>query len=76
MSEIIKDINRYNIIEGILNIKDNLLFNSEEEMEVELYINNKKVKIIKEGYKYIFDSNINKVKYEFKIYFKKIIKDI
>ena len=48
MNEIIKDINKYNIIEGIINIKDDLLFNSEEEIEVEVYINNKKVKVIKE----------------------------
>ena len=76
MNEIIKDINKYNIIEGILDIKDNLLFNSKEEIEVKVYINNKKVEIIKEGNKYKFESNINKTKNEFKIYFKNIIKDI
>ena len=74
MNEITKDINKYNIIEGIIKIKDDLLFNSEEEIEVEVYINNKKVKIIKEEYK--LDNNIKKEKYEFKIYFKNIIKDI
>ena len=77
MNEITKDINKYNIIEGIIKIKDDLLFNSEEEIEVEVYINNKKVKIIKEGNKYKLDNNnIKKEKYEFKIYFKNIIKDI
>ena len=44
MNEIIKDINKYNIIEGILDIKDNLLFNSEEEIDGEVYINNKRRK--------------------------------
>ena len=65
-----------NIIEGIINIKDDLLFNSKEEIEVEVYINNKKVKIIKEGNTYKLDNNIKKEKYEFKIYFKSKIKNI
>ena len=76
MNEIIKDINKYNIIEGILDIKNNLLFNSKEKLEVEVYINNKKIKIIKEGNQYKLDDNINKEKYEFKIYIKNKIKDI
>ena len=67
------------IIEGILDVKNNLLFNSKEEIkieELEVFINNKKVKIKKEGKKYNFDSNIFKKKYKFKISFKNLIKNI
>ena len=68
-----------NYIEGILDIKNNLLFNSKEEIkieELEVYINNKKVKMKKEGIKYNFDSNISKKKSKFKISFKNLIKNI
>jgi len=67
------------ILEGILDIKDNLLFTSNEDIKIEeldVYIDNKNVKIIKEGKKYKIDSNLDKKKYEFKIYFKTIIKNI
>ena len=37
LNNIIKDINRYNLIEGIINIKNNVLFNSKEEIISETY---------------------------------------
>ena len=80
MNDIIKDINKYNIIEGILDIKDDLLFQSSSEIKVEeikLYIKNEEVNITKKGKEYIFDINeLKSKKYEFKIYFKNIIKNI
>ena len=77
MSTIIKDINKYNLIEGELEIKNNLLFNSEEDILFELYINNKKRRKMKDGKKnYCFDFSFNKGKYEFKIYFYNLINNI
>ena len=37
VSNIIKDINRCNLIEGIINIKNSLLYNSKEEIDCEIY---------------------------------------
>ena len=80
MNDIIKDINKYNIIEGILEINNDLLFRSSSDIKIEeikLYINNKKVKVEKKGKNYIFDtSNLEDKKYQFKIYFSNIIEHI
>ena len=62
--ELNKHINKYNIIKGTLKVENNLLFNSKQEIdlkEIEVYINNKKVQIKKDGYKFKF--NINNYKY-------------
>ena len=80
MNEILKDINKYSIIEGKLDLQDNLLFNSSSEIKLEdikLYINNKKVNISKQGKYYLFDiNNLKRGKYEFKIYFSNLIENI
>ena len=69
INKIVKDINRYNLIEGIIDIKNNLLFYSEGDILCEVYFNNKKVKMINDGKKYTFPSFLYKGEYEFKIYF-------
>ena len=80
MNDIIKDINKYNIIEGILEINNDLLFRSSSDIkleEVKLYLNNKKVNIAKKDKNYIFDvNNLENKKYQFKIYFSNIIEHI
>ena len=80
MNDIIKDMNKYNIIEGILDIKNDLLFRSSSDIKIEeikLYLNNKKVNIEKKDKNYIFDiNNLRKKKYQFKIYFSNIIEHI
>ena len=72
-----------NIINGILDIELNeinkniILFNSDLEFGIEVYLNNKKIKIIKEDKKRKIDYSFNKAgKYPFTIVFKSNIEDM
>jgi len=70
------NLNKYDILEGILVIKNDFLFLSKDNLEIELFINNQKISIFKNQYKYKFDFNENTNKCHFKIIFKNKCKQL
>ena len=72
-----------NVIKGILGIKSNeinnkiILFNSDINNEIDIYLNNKKINMIKEDKKWIIDYNFQKEGiYQFEIVFNNIINNM
>ena len=72
-----------NVINGILDIKSNeinnkiILFNSDINNEIDVYLNNKKINMIKENKKWIIDYNFQKEGiYQFEIVFNNVINNM
>ena len=77
------DYQNKNVIKGILDIKSNeinnkiILFNSDINNGIDVYLNNKKINMIKEDKKWIIDYNFQKEGiYQFEIVFNNIINNM
>ena len=77
------DYQNKNLIKGKLEIKSNeinnkiILFNSDNNNEIDVYLNNKKINMIKESKKWIIDYNFQKKGiYQFEIIFNYIINNM